>query len=259
MSFTFAIITVQLRNEAKMELTIKKLLAFLVFSQILSIVLGHGMCINPVNRASRWRYDRTAPTNYDDNGLNCGGYSTQHNRNGGKCGICGDSYSLSRPRPHELGGKYGQGVIVKGYPSGSKINVDISITANHRGYFWFDLCNMDKLKRNRATMEEEECFDTKILTADGNEKWYLTSTSAKVYTVGLQLPEVTCEHCIFRWTYVVGNSWGFCPNGTGMLGCGPQENFRTCSDIQLYSSRYAGKTFGINLPEDAPEPADNTI
>lgn len=24
-----------------------------------------------------------------------------------------------------------------------------------------------------------------------------------------------------------------CPNGTGAIGCGPQENFRSCADIQI--------------------------
>jgi len=32
---------------------------------------------------------------------------------------------------------------------------------------------------------------------------------------------------------VSGNNWGFCGDGTGALGCGPQETFRSCSDISL--------------------------
>lgn len=35
---------------------------------------GHGMMLSPVGRSSRWRYDSTAPKNYDDNGLYCGGF-----------------------------------------------------------------------------------------------------------------------------------------------------------------------------------------
>lgn len=30
-----------------------------------------------------------------------------------------------------------------------------------------------------------------------------------------------------------GNNWGNCPNGTGAVGCGPQEEFRACADITI--------------------------
>lgn len=36
-------------------------------------VQGHGMVLDPVNRASRWRVDSSAPPNYGDNQLWCGG------------------------------------------------------------------------------------------------------------------------------------------------------------------------------------------
>lgn len=32
---------------------------------------------------------------------------------------------------------------------------------------------------------------------------------------------------------LVGNNWGNCPNGTGAIGCGPQEEFRACADITI--------------------------
>lgn len=38
-------------------------------------VVGHGMVHDPVNRATRWRYDRSAPADYDDNQLFCGGFA----------------------------------------------------------------------------------------------------------------------------------------------------------------------------------------
>jgi len=46
---------------------------------------------------------------------------------------------------------------------------------------------------------------------------------------------VSCEQCILQWTYTAGNNWGVCANGTGDLGCGPQETFRACSDIRIKS------------------------
>lgn len=36
-----------------------------------------------------------------------------------------------------------------------------------------------------------------------------------------------------QWTYTCGNNWGNCGNGTGTLGCGPQEMFRACSDFAV--------------------------
>lgn len=42
-------------------------------------------------------------------------YQVQHKKNGGKCGVCGDPWHLPPPRPNEIGGKYGQGTIVRNY------------------------------------------------------------------------------------------------------------------------------------------------
>lgn len=33
--------------------------------------------------------------------------------------------------------------------------------------------------------------------------------------------------------FILGNNWGNCPNGTGAVGCGPQEEFRACADISI--------------------------
>lgn len=44
---------------------------------------------------------------------------------------------------------------------------------------------------------------------------------------------MTCKQCVLRWRYVAGNNWGHCENGTGMVGCGPQEEFRSCADITI--------------------------
>lgn len=47
---------------------------------------------------------------------------------GGKCGVCGDSYS--GPRDHELGGKYATNTIVRHYASNSVIEVKILVGNN---------------------------------------------------------------------------------------------------------------------------------
>lgn len=38
---------------------------------------GHGMMLDPVMRTSRWRFNKTAPINYNDNGVWCGGYQVR--------------------------------------------------------------------------------------------------------------------------------------------------------------------------------------
>lgn len=47
------------------------ILAFVGFQQ----TEGHGMVMDPVNRASRWRVDPSAPADYTDNEGFCGGYA----------------------------------------------------------------------------------------------------------------------------------------------------------------------------------------
>jgi len=206
----------------------------IVFSTLLFISYfsfqceGHGMVIDPIARSSRWRQNDSAPMNFDDAGLFCGGFQVQHEVNGGKCGLCGDDFRLATPRPNELGGLYGEGVVVKRYSQEDTIDVKVMITANHLGHFYFDLCNVDQAK------EEESCFEP-VFVVNGERNWYLPSPEEKVYSVTLQLPEnVKCTHCVFRWTYVAGNNWGVCDeSGNGALGCGIQEHFRTCSDITI--------------------------
>lgn len=45
----------------------------------------------------------------------------QWQRNGGKCGVCGDAWHLPSPRPNEAGGVYGRGIIVRKYKPGQVI------------------------------------------------------------------------------------------------------------------------------------------
>lgn len=44
--------------------------------------------------------------------------TVQWEQNSGKCGVCGDAYHLSAPRPHEAGGDYGKGIISRRYAAG---------------------------------------------------------------------------------------------------------------------------------------------
>lgn len=51
----------------------------------------------------------------------------------------------------------------------------------------------------------------------------------------------------FSHHFSLGNNWGMCKNGTGAVGCGPQEEFRACADIQI--------TDGKGESDDTPFPA----
>ena len=49
-------------------------------------------------------------------------------------------------------------------------------------------------------------------------------------------PDIVCKHCVLRWRYVTGRTWGRALNGTECLGCGPQEEFRACADVTIVSA-----------------------
>lgn len=194
-------------------------------------ISGHGMLIDPANRASRWRILGSGPVDYNDMEGFCGGFQVQWGTHNGKCGFCGDNFGDSTPRAHELGGLYGLGPIVKSYKRGATIPITARITANHRGHFYFKICNLDADKS-----ESEACFERySVLIANGSPTYLLQSTEAKDYTLSIKLPsDLVCNHCVLQWTYVAGNNWGFCADGkTGALGCGPQEHFRNCADISI--------------------------
>ncbi|XP_055634927.1 uncharacterized protein LOC129774897 [Toxorhynchites rutilus septentrionalis] len=219
---------------------------------LIPTISGHGMVVVPPNRSSRWRCNPSAPTNWNDNELWCGGLNVQWNQNGGRCGHCGDDFAHGMPRNNELGGIYGQGEIVANYTQGSEIQVDVRITQNHLGYFEFNLCDLSR------GSETAECFErTPLLDCEGRRHWYLNSTLNQVYKVCLKLPEdVVCEHCVIQWTYVTGNNWGICPDGTGAIGCGPQEHFRSCSDIGIYNAGDDRLSHSFNYCPDGPRTFD---
>ncbi|XP_044261454.1 uncharacterized protein LOC123009310 [Tribolium madens] len=219
-------------------------LAFL-FVFFLPRISGHGRLIDPPSRASAWRYGFDTPHNYNDHELFCGGFTRQWVKNEGKCGVCGDAWDTKVPRAHEFGGTYGQGIIVRKYTAGGIINIRVELTANHFGYFTFAVCPDYK----RAT---QKCLDKHILKLVKPQEGvdhdhatrYYPKEGNKVYEMKYRLPKQTCEHCLFQWRYIAGNNWGNCPNGTGAVGCGPQEEFRACADITI-----SGKDVQAMIPD----------
>lgn len=63
---------------------------------------AHGMMLNPPSRSSRWRYDGSAPQNWNDNELFCGGLYVSELPRGIKIATGYDQVLLLdtyRPRP----------------------------------------------------------------------------------------------------------------------------------------------------------------
>ncbi|KAK5638704.1 hypothetical protein RI129_012999 [Pyrocoelia pectoralis] len=216
----------------------------------LTTVNGHGRLIEPPSRASAWRYGFDTPHNYNDHELFCGGYTRQWQKNGGKCGVCGDAWDSKLPRAHEYGGTYGQGVIVRQYNVGSMVNLRVELTASHMGYFTFSICPDYK-------NASQECLDKNILKTvrpqDGlslSDIRFYPKDGSKVYEMKYRLPKLSCSHCLLQWRYIAGNNWGTCQNGTEQVGCGPQEEFRACADITI------GKGF---VETSSPETIDTEV
>ncbi|RLU26260.1 hypothetical protein DMN91_000053 [Ooceraea biroi] len=188
-------------------------------------VSAHGRLIEPPSRASMWRYGFDTPHDYNDHECYCGGFTRQWQRNKGNCGICGDPWDSPT-----VSGKYGNSVIVRRYRTGSVIPVRVELTANHHGYFEFRTCAM--IYRDREV--SQECLDQHLLRAENGSARYYPGPGNRVFEGYFKLPEgLTCAQCVFQWRYIAGNNWGDCGNGTGAVGCGPQEEFRACADITI--------------------------
>lgn len=191
---------------------------------------GHARLIDPPSRASAWRYGFDTPPDYNDNEGFCGGFSYQYQVQGGKCGICGDAWDED-PRPHEAGGLYATGTIVRAYTQGQIIPVVVDVTANHRGYFEFRICpnNNPSVEASQTCLNEHPLY-----SADGSVFQHYIDTNLGDHKIDLRLPaDVSCTQCVLQWRYVAGNNWGTCENGTGAVGCGPQEEFRACADVAI--------------------------
>ncbi|XP_044738726.1 uncharacterized protein LOC123300253 [Chrysoperla carnea] len=200
---------------------------------IIGNVNGHGRLIEPPSRASAWRYGFNTPANYNDHELYCGGFTRQWQRNNGQCGVCGDAWDAPAPRAHEYGGRYGLGVLVRRYEVGATMIIKVEVTANHNGYFEFRICPEFK-------NTTQECLDKYLLgLAEPQENVtphpyrYYPNNGNRIYEMKYHLPNISCDHCVLQWRYIAGNNWGKCDDGTERVGCGPQEEFRACADIQI--------------------------
>ncbi|XP_050070224.1 uncharacterized protein LOC126558278 [Anopheles maculipalpis] len=229
---------------------------------------GHGRLIEPPSRASAWRYGFSTPPNYNDHELYCGGFNRQWQKNEGKCGECGDPFDAPIPRPHEFGGKWGQGVIVRRYKPGTTITLRVELTASHMGYFEFRICDNVQAK--------QDCLDKHLMKIvsgtpsiphpnDLKTRFYPRNGS-RIYDMKAELPaDLNCNNCVVQWKYVAGNNWGICPDGNGAVGCGPQEEFRACADVTVSEKdgqdnrtplRPGQKPTPTRAPDSSTEPSE---
>jgi len=196
-------------------------------------VNSHGRVMRPVNRSSVWRVPEFAsqnpPNNWNDNELYCGAVH-QDPIVGGPCGVCGDSVNLAAPRPNEMRGTFDRGIITGRYTAGQNFDIEVELTQSHMGFFEFRLCSSP----GTGAGETQACFNQNLLQrADGGGTRVQVSGTGW-YRNQFRLPaNVRCTRCVLQWNYRAGNNWGWCPDGTGALGCGPQETFRGCSDIAI--------------------------
>jgi len=213
-----------------------RLLVFL--TSCLVAVYGHGYLIDPVARSSAWMVDQSFKqccTYSNHMEMFCGGIQHQWNVHKGKCSICGEAYDKPN-KLFEKGGSLYLGKIVKTYRQGEAIEVKVVLTANHKGYFEFRLCNLDNSPNSDAT---QECLDRRVLKIAGTGSTRFGDVGpygSTSISVRVQLPsDVACRHCVFQWKYTTGNNWGTDPV-TGQSGSGmgvENETFMGCSDISI--------------------------
>lgn len=111
-----------------------------------------------------------------------------------------------------------------------------------------DCLDKNVLRREPRGADRAEAADSEV-----HETRYFPGPGNKVFASRYRLPaDLTCKHCVLQWRYIAGNNWGICPNGTGAVGCGPQEEFRACADVAVVDS--AGEADGTPLaPQDEDE------
>ncbi|KAF8764480.1 hypothetical protein HNY73_022546 [Argiope bruennichi] len=172
-----------------------------IWLQLPILVWSHARLMIPPSRSSMWRLGFPTKRNFNDNALYCGGIQIQWQRNGGKCGICGDPYNMPHPRENEAGGKYGEGIISGHYSPGQIMDAVVDVTTNHRGYFEFKICPNNNPKKE-ATQECLDKYPLKLANGGGT-KYYIGNKGNGGITVKLQLPKgLSCSQCVFQWTYV---------------------------------------------------------
>ncbi|KAK7095750.1 hypothetical protein V1264_005116 [Littorina saxatilis] len=205
--------------------------AVAVFMAIVNLAEGRARLLEPPMRSSYWREGiQTAPVNFDDELLNCGGFEKQWNENSGACGACGDPPgNLENQHP----GKYSQFPPQRAFVSGTNVNATVYSRPNMLGWFEFRLCAR---KDGPNVTDLQACFDENVLQIKetGMTKFYPGSVGGYSDMHVLLPAGLTCDHCLLQWKYNTGyrtdRNKSTCQS---CLGCGPQEQYFNCADIRI--------------------------
>lgn len=232
------------------------LASIFIFGLQINLIDSHGRLLVPPARTSAWREDPARfPSYFDDAQMFCGGFQNQWGANGGQCGICGEDFNADKL--WEKGGKNYRGYTVRTYAQGETIDVTVEITANHKGYFEFRLCDVDQA--NNDGEATQACLNKNVLKDKyGRIKVPCLNGTGK-FPISLVLPKtLSCKHCVFQWKYNTGNSWNIDPTTKiGCMGCGPQENFYGCSDIEIKRTIKREWEVEDDIPEKSSAFANN--
>ncbi|EDO39394.1 predicted protein [Nematostella vectensis] len=206
--------------------TAMKLFSLLLIASLTALALGHGYIKNPAARnvCRKYGFDK-CPREYTPDEKNCGGIGTQWDKNGGKCGVCGDRYD--NPKPTLVyPGKFATGTITGIYKEGQLFELELHITVSHKGWSEFRVGDIGAPPITQAKLNHL------LKLEDGTTRW-MHPGKIGLYKIMLQLPAgLKCRHCVLQWWWRTGNSWGCDSDGCGM-GHGPQEHFVNCADITI--------------------------
>lgn len=237
--------------------------AILLLVAVLPLATAHGRMKVPPGRSTLWRshelcHKNDTAKNYQDMQLNCGGRFTQWDTNKGKCGVCGDN--AEGPQDNQPGGRFFMPIISRCYKAKKtgalKIDANIDITSNHRGYMEFKLCKLDNMHNNVT----QQCLNKNVLkvkkkgtkSKKKNRIWIQQEWTS--LDVVLFVPaRIRCTDCVLQWTYYTGNNGKSCKisKRTGKFNCGSGlkgvETFVNCADIAIMKDcATLGRRVGTN-------------
>eukprot|EP00121_Abeoforma_whisleri_P014549 Awhi_evm1s13415 len=201
--------------------------SWVLFNVLLVLeVKAHGYMAQPAARNALWKFGYQNPPNYNLMSLNAGGPS-EVQRKGHS--VCGDH--VGGPFDHMDGGKYANGIIAQTYKESDTIDISLVITAHHKGWVYFNLCDLAEGSTTQ-TQVTQECLDVHPLVRSdgGGIESPLPDPNpdggASQYSFRYVLPAgVTCSRCVLQWYWKTGNSPGAYP-----------EEFWNCADIKIEPS-----------------------
>ncbi|KAL8606684.1 hypothetical protein ACOMHN_055359 [Nucella lapillus] len=213
-----------------------------VLMAILRFAEGRARLLEPPMRSSYWREGLpTAPANFEDELLNCGGFDYQWKQSiNGNCGACGDP-SGQFPE-NQYPGKYSQFPPQRTFKSGTYINATVYSRPNMLGWFQFRLCTR---KDGPDVKDLQACFDENLLRIEetGMTRFYPGSMGGYSDMHVVLPPGVSCDHCLLQWKYNTGyRGDGNKSTCQQCLGCGPQEQYFNCADIRILPPPNGGST-----------------